>query len=241
MELMTNTVHPSWQPLVNDALTKVDGEYRKKLAQSQGWLPGVDKIFNAFCQPLADTRYILFGESPYPRPASAIGHAFWDGAVGELWSEQGLCKPVNRATSLRNIIKMLLVARGDLQKQNTSQPAIAALNKANYVTTIDQLFTNFLDRGFLLLNASLVLTEQSVPKDVKAWRPFMDDLLTRLHGSNPHVQLILLGRLAETIDALPSAQGFARFYAEHPYNVSFITNDDVLDFFRPMDLLAKCL
>ena len=44
----------------------------------------------------------------------ANGYAFWDAAVNELWSDNGLSKAVNRATSLRNFIKMLLVTEGAL-------------------------------------------------------------------------------------------------------------------------------
>jgi len=57
--------------------------------------------------------------------------------------------------------------------------------------------------------------------------------------ARPNTTLILFGRVAETINSLPGAQEFKRFYAEHPYNLSFITNPQVLDFFRPLNLLRK--
>jgi uracil-DNA glycosylase len=75
-------------------------------------------LFAAFAQPLDRVRYVLVGEGPYPRAESATGVCFMDGAVGDLWSEAGLSKPVNRATSLRNFMKMLLVADGQLQLEN---------------------------------------------------------------------------------------------------------------------------
>ncbi|HAT31470.1 MAG TPA: uracil-DNA glycosylase, partial [Janthinobacterium sp.] len=64
-------------------------------------------------------------EGPYPRAASATGVCFMDGAVGALWSEAGLSKPVNRATSLRNFMKMLLLADGQLALDATSGAALA--------------------------------------------------------------------------------------------------------------------
>ena len=107
--------------------------------------------------PVAQTHYVLFGESPYPRAKSANGYAFWDAAVTDLWSESGLSKAVNRATSLRNIIKMLLVAEGKLTLVHTGQADIAKLDKTGLIATNAELFQQFLTHGFLLLNATPVL------------------------------------------------------------------------------------
>ena len=109
------------------------------------------KIFNAFTQPLDNTRYILYGESPYPREASANGFAFWDAAVGEVWFAQGLSKSVNRATSLRNFFKMLL----------TAEPVPAPQQR---IQTLAQLFNNFHQQGFLLLNFNLSLSALTTNK-----------------------------------------------------------------------------
>ncbi len=233
-------IHPSWQPLVNKALSKVDKQYLDFLEKNPNdWLPGAQQVFNAFQLPLTQTQFILFGESPYPRQASANGFAFWDGAVSELWSNKGLTKPINRATSLRNFLKMILLAEDQLSKDNLSQDAIAAVDKSKYVGDIDGLFGNLLQQGFLLLNASLVLSEKAVKKDANAWLPFMVQLLKEIHLQNKDVTLVLFGKIAKVIQTLPVAQQFQQFCAEHPYNISFITNPDVLNFFRPLQLLNK--
>lgn len=233
----TNQVHPSWQPLLETALHAMDPSYLESLAHDQTWLPGPEHIFNAFSLPLAETRSILFGESPYPRATSANGYAFWDGAVNTLWSPTGLSKAVNRATSLRNFIKMLLVTHQHLQSADTTQPSIAALDKSTFVQSIDALFSRLLQHGVLLLNASLVLSQQAVRHDAKQWQPFMNSLLTQLADQRCDIQLILLGKIAETINRFPSAHAFPQLIAEHPYNLSFIHNAIVQDFFRPMRLL----
>src|SRR5687768_2561868 len=106
------TVHPSWHDCLNTALQQMDLTYLEKLKLTENWLPGPEKIFAAFSLPVSKVNYLLFGESPYPRPTSANGYAFWDAAVTELWSPLGMSKKVNRATSLRNFMKMLLVAEG---------------------------------------------------------------------------------------------------------------------------------
>jgi uracil-DNA glycosylase len=236
-----DNTHPSWQPLLAQALTELAPNYLEQLADDTTWLPGAVNIFNAFTLPLAQLRYILFGESPYPRQASANGYAFWDAAVNELWSNTGLSARVNRATSLRNIIKMLLVARGDLQPQDTSQQAIACLDKSAYVRTIGELFNNFQRQGILLLNATLVFRKNLVQKDATNWRPFIAKLLELLAQYKPDLELILLGKIAQIINTLPAAKSYRQFQAEHPFNHSFISNPNVLNFFRPLHLLDRHL
>ncbi|KTD21107.1 uracil-DNA glycosylase [Legionella londiniensis] len=227
--------HPQWQNMLDNAMDQMDQSYIQELLDSDDWLPGKDSLFAAFSLPLTDTRYILMGESPYPREKSANGYAFWDNAVGSLWSKKGLSKEVNRATSLRNWIKMLLYARGDLT-DDFSQDAIAKLDKSRYVQTADELFESFLKTGFLLLNATLAYSKGKVNYHARKWRPFIHDLLNQLAESKPSLKLILLGRIAQK---LPESELFPSLEAEHPYNVSFITNKKVVSFFKPLDLLSR--
>jgi uracil-DNA glycosylase len=129
---------------------------------------------------------------------------------------------------------MLLYARGDLC-DNFSQEAISRLNKTNLLQTGPQLFGAFIQQGFLLLNASLIYSEGKIPYHARQWRPFMDCLLRQLADYNPNLTLILFGRIAKDIDA---ASYLPCLIAEHPYNLSFITNPDVVNFFKPLDLLG---
>jgi uracil-DNA glycosylase len=219
-------VDPSWRAILMEALTTIDPFYLQNLYHSHEWLPGASNIFNAFSLPLNAVNYVLFGESPYPRAQSANGYAFWDAAVTNLWSETGLSKTVNRATSLRNILKMLLIADGRLGPNHTSQPDIAALDKSGLIQTNDALFKNLLKHGVLLLNATPVLqSAKLVRKDARVWKPFIEHVMQRLIEKRPQ------------IDPLIPQPGLKKFYAEHPYNISFINNPTVLDFFRPFQLL----
>ena len=230
-------VDPSWRSCIKTALKKVDPHYLENLYENNNWLPGHKTLFNAFSLPVEKINYVLFGESPYPRATSANGYAFWDAAVTDLWSSTGLSKPVNRATSLRNIIKMLLVADGMLDAAQTSQAEIAKLNKEQLVKTGSELFQNFIQRGFLLLNASLVLQPTEVRKDALAWRPFIQHVLDFLFQKRPSVCLILFGNIANMIDTLIAEYPVKKLYAEHPYNLSFIHNSDVIQFFSSLHLL----
>lgn len=236
---LVQSAHPSWHECLNRGLSNMDADYLKELSRSDHWLPGPTKIFNAFSLPINKVNYVLFGESPYPRSESANGFAFWDAAVTNLWSETGMSKKVNRATSLRNILKMLLIAEDVLDKKNIQQSDIAKVNKEQFVQTSHELFTNFIKHGFLLLNATPILHARFPQKDARAWQPFTKELLDCLLEKRPQTKLILFGRIANSINNLVDMKAITKLIAEHPYNHSFITNPIVLNFFRPLHLLKK--
>lgn len=226
--------NPEWHEILSLAINKMDKNYLQQLNNNTDWLPKLELVFKAFSQPLSAIKYILLGESPYPRQESANGFAFWDNSIDLIWSSTGLSKSVNRATSLRNFIKMLLYARGDL-KDDFSQSAIAKLDKSAYLQTIPELFQVLLGNGFLLLNASLIYSEGRVLYHAKNWRPFMDSLFEKLFVYNPLLKIILLGRVSKYFAKVDFS---LKLQAEHPYNISFITNAEINSFFKEFDLLG---
>ncbi|MDY7579320.1 uracil-DNA glycosylase [Herbaspirillum sp. RTI4] len=245
--------HPSWHETLLAGLKAVEQAtpgYLDTLAQDS-YLPTEGRLFAAFTQPLDEVRYVLVGEGPYPRATSATGVCFMDGAVGVLWSEGGLSKPVNRATSLRNFMKMLLVADGQLAVEHTSGDALAPIAaQANMpastmVQTLAELQTNLIDAGFLLLNASLVFRAHVAPaKDAKAWQAFLETVLQALASRASDLQrtaptLVLWGKIAALVQALPCAAHFPQAVAEHPYNLSFIAHSAMQTLFGPMHLLRR--
>ena len=239
---------PSWQAILHAglaALQAADAGYLSALADSQ-FLPTENRLFAAFGQPLEHVRYVLVGEGPYPRAESATGVCFMDGAVGSLWSEAGLSKQVNRATSLRNFMKMLLVADGQLDVAHTSGEALAPISQqariagSPTIQTLAQLQENLTRNGFLLLNATLVFRPEVAPvKDAKAWRPFLQTILNALALRENPPTLVLWGKIAEQLQTLPLVERFPKAISEHPYNLSFIGNEGMQNLFAPMRLLQR--
>lgn len=245
--------HPSWKPILISGLSAVaaaDPSYLPSLVESS-YLPTQGRIFAAFAKPIDEVRYVLVGEGPYPREESATGVCFMDGAVESLWSEKGLSKQVNRATSLRNFMKMLLVADGLLDLENTSGDAIASVSAkartvgSSFIQTLTELQGNLTRHGFLLLNASLVFRPDVPPvRDAKAWRPFLEVVLNALVAhfvskDLPAPTLVLWGKIAEQLGALDVTAKFPSAVSEHPYNLSFIGNRTMQDLFAPMHLLHR--
>lgn len=215
------------------AFARLGEDYLAELAKTS-WLPGWDRVFNALTARSAHTcRYILLGESPYPRPTSANGYAFWDGAVDSLWSENGFSKAVNRATSLRNFLKMLLHVEGFLS-EDMSQEAISRIDKSTLHQTAESFFEGMMRQGFMLLNASLVFEEGRVAYHAKQWQPFMESLFAQFAAQANPPELILWGNIAKKVDPCGLKTALC---SEHPYNISFIHNPDVQAFFKPLHLL----
>jgi len=237
----------SWRPhLVAglEAMLRATPDYLPTLA-ADDYLPNGGRLFAAFALPLAQVRYVLMGEGPYPRAESATGVCFMDGAVGSLWSETGLSKPVNRATSLRNFMKMLLVADGQLTIDDTGGAALAPIAQAAtggnaVIQTLPELQDKLLDQGFLLLNASLVFRKHVAPVvDARAWIPFQQAVFAALAACEAKPTLILWGKIAEQLKKIPETAGLPSVQSEHPYNLSFIGHEGMQHLFGPMQLLHR--
>ncbi|MFV2031441.1 MAG: uracil-DNA glycosylase family protein [Gammaproteobacteria bacterium] len=239
-----SNVHPDWSDILVDALDRVGADYLLQLSSHPGWLPGIDKLFSAFRRDRLGVRYVLLGESPYPRAASANGIAFYDAAVNSLWSDQGLSKSVNRATSLRNIIKTALLAEGHLEADGegkVSQASIAGIDKSTLVQTMDELFANLHKAGFLMLNATPVLHPESKPtQEAVYWQDFLERLLKRLVSSLDHpLTLVLWGKIAKALESMNPGSSYRILASEHPYNISFINNSTMQSLFRDIRVLSK--
>jgi uracil-DNA glycosylase len=235
----------SWRPHLRkglEAVAQASPTYLPALA-ADAYLPTEHRLFAAFALPLQSVRYVLVGEGPYPRAESATGVCFMDGAVGSLWSGAGLSKPVNKATSLRNFMKMLLVADGRLAAGDTGgaalAPVAASARSDGSIQTLAQLQQNLTAQGFLLLNASLVFRSHVAPPvDARAWLPFLQVVLDALLGAQTPPTLVLWGKIAEQLRKLSGIERFPQVLSEHPYNLSFIEHQAMQDLFRPMRLLA---
>lgn len=235
-------VHDEWRQVLTESLSTLDDSYLGDLLQDDEWLPGVDRLLAAFQRDRSGVRYLLIGESPYPRRESANGIAFYDAAVDGLWSAQGLSKAVNRATSLRNIVKTALVAEGRLHKDadgKISQAAIAELDKHDLVQTLAGLFTNLERAGFLMLNATPVLHRGRKPtQEVRYWQDFLECLLTLIAAnSTRRITLLLWGKIAKLVEDMPASENYDKLVCEHPYNISFIENPDMLRLFAEVRVL----
>jgi len=240
-ESIKSQAHPSWHDTLFKAIRSMDHQFLGQLDDADEWLPGKDLFLSAFSMPVSSVKNILVGESPYPRKESSCGYCFFDASVKSLWSDQGISKKANRATSLRNFLKMLMVARGDLEFGATGKQEISELDKSGFVDSAENLFIDKLvkENGFLLLNLSLSLIGSiKKEREAKYWMPFMEVVFNHLKEENPDVNLVLFGKVAEAVSVFESSKGFNSLVTEHPYNVSFIGNQDAIDFFGPMDLLS---
>ena len=237
-------VHQEWRDILQIAMASLQPDYVDSLLRDDRWLPGSDRLLAAFRRDRANLRYLLIGESPYPRADSANGIAFYDAAVGELWSDKGLSKAVNRATSLRNIVKTALLAEGHLQRDadgKITQEAIARLDKHHLIQSLPELFDNLERAGFLMFNATPVLHPERKPAvEARYWTDFLEQLLALIAQHCPQrVTLLLWGKIAGLVEGMPTSTGFDKIVCEHPYNISFIDNPEMLRLFEELRVLRR--
>ena len=55
----TTCIHKSWLPILEKAFNTLDPNYLQELAKDEIWLPGKEKVFSAFNNPLTSIKYIL--------------------------------------------------------------------------------------------------------------------------------------------------------------------------------------
>ncbi len=236
---MLSNIHPTWKKILEKSLKSLDIEYLNFLESDNSYFPDKNNLFNAFkTLSLDKTKYILFGQDPYPRVESALGYAFIDGKVESLFaSDGGLSKEVNKATSLRNMMKMLLLCEGEL-KDDFSKDAVKKISHDKYINSIIELKNNFERNGVLLLNSALIFTKKEDSKyHAKMWKSFVNTFLEEIQ--NHDIKLLLFGNISKEIDKLSSSKNFEKVLVTHPYNVSFITDKKVLEVFCPMELLKS--
>jgi len=239
--LILDDIDKSWQETIAYAMKALPADYVDFLDKDSNYIPNKANFLNAFkTLPKNRVKYILFGQDPYPRAQSATGYAFIDGAVEHIFSHNGLSKSVNRATSLRNFIKMALVADGRLDCSNTSQSAIAALCKSDLIDSIDELRSNFERSGVLLLNTALIFTSKEQSKsNIKMWQGFIQRLLESMIDIDPN--LILFGTYAKELKKIAVVSKMDTIDLEHPYNHTFICNQKAQDLFKDMQLLRASI
>ena len=232
-------VHQSWRDILKEALFALDKEYLDFLLNDNNYFPDINNFLNPFKSISRDRiKYILFGQDPYPRRESAIGYAFIDAKVKEIFSDKGFSKEVNRATSLRNFIKMLLLCDRFLKSNDLSQNAIKNIDKTDLCSNIMQLKDNFEKNGVLLLNMALVFTDKTESQyHLKKWKPFIQSLLCKLKQNS--IKLILFGNAAKEVEKLQCSKYFEKLFFMHPYNISFINDHKVHQLFKPMNLMRK--
>lgn len=232
-----NSIHPSWREIVLKSFDALDREYLRYLLTSDDFFPDRDNFLNAFkTLSLEDTRYILFGQDPYPRYESAIGYAFIDGRVKDIFANTGLSKEINRATSLRNFIKMLLLNENSSLRSDLSQEAISKIDKKSLCKDMDCLRKNFEKNGILLLNMALIFSSKKDSSyHIKKWKKFFECFLSEI--SDKKIELILFGKIAQKVESFKSSNSFKRWIFPHPYNLSFIEDREVQEFFKPLNLL----
>ena len=221
-------VHESWHCLLLDALGRMDGDFLNCLNTDRNWLPGVERCFAAFTIPRDHVQVVRLGESPYPRSESAAGFSFYDAAIDPIFRSDGrLTVEINKATSLRNILKAWFIAIDRLQINRTSSNDIRCMNREGLITNLRELFCRGTRAGWLWLNAGLSLrTDDTIPPQIDAWYPLIECILRDV--SRRGATTVLLGEFSRRFGCLVNGPECA----PHPRVESFVRCENIHVFLR---------
>jgi len=160
------------------------------LGDEKNIVPEKGLIFHVFSRITpGEVRCVLYGEDPYPRITSANGIAFWDAEIKE-WDNR------SNGNALKNILKALLVAKGQAIYQTSIAECRAKARRMQFFTP-PQLFEFWLQQGLLPVNAAMTFSSfADKAKHFAFWRSFHAALIHALNvrGSSPHY--VLWGRRA---------------------------------------------
>jgi uracil-DNA glycosylase len=109
------------------------------------------------------------------------------------------------------------------------------------IQTMAELFANLQQAGFLMINATPVLHPRRKPaQEAVYWREFLEQLLISLAARSPRrITLLLWGKIAESLQAIPASAAYEKLICEHPYNISFIDNADMRRLFSRLRILQR--
>lgn len=158
-----------WDILDSEEMQTIEGHIRKDREKHEIF-PRVPNMFNAFrfFRP-KDTKVVLLGQDPYPKPGQAIGLSF---GVNDRYTSV--------PTSLRYIdqeISRSLMQGAPLERRSHQLTGLAK-------------------QGVLLLNASLTVRKGQAGSHSSIWEPFTAHVLKRL-SERADCIFILMGRKAQ--------------------------------------------
>ena len=225
---LLHPVHDSWRDLLGEQLRTLDDAFALTLEADAAWLPGADSCLAAFSVPRRDVRVVWLGESPYPRPESATGLSFQDGVVEEIFRGDGrLARRINRATSLRNLLKAWFVATDRLAVGRTSSCDVRNMDRDGLVTRLEEVFDRGRQSGWLWLNAGLSLRpECAKTAQIRMWEPLVKVVLGDVSARDARVAL--MGRFAERFEPVSANP----LVSVHPRREEFMANAEVTGLLR---------
>jgi uracil-DNA glycosylase len=76
--------------------------------------------------------------------------------------------------------------------------------------------------------------------EARYWQPFLEWLLLSIaQQADAKITLLLWGKIAQQFEAMPASRHYDKLICEHPYNLSFIDNPQMLELFADLAPLQQ--
>ena len=226
--LLLRPVSCFWRDKVAEWLDEVDDRFLKTL-EANDWQPGVDYCMKAFSGNVCP-QVVWLGESPYEGEARATGLSFLDGTVGTIFRGNKLDVTVNKATSLRNMLKAWFRADGRLQEKQTNSEHVQAMCNDGLALQITEVFERGIEDGWLWLNAGLsVGGTLAKSAHLCGWWPLVCRAVAS--ASEANAKVVLLGDWAKTYRSDVVSENLL-VETIHPRNEAFVEDATMRNFLR---------
>ena len=217
-----------WRADVAEWLETVDDRFLKAL-EGNDWWPGIDKCLVAFSGNVRP-RVVWLGESPYEGEDRATGLSFLDGTVGAIFRGDAFDVAVNKAASLRNILKAWCIADDRLEDGQTNREYVHAMRKDGLAQQITEVFQHGVENGWLWLNSGLSVGGPLVKSaHLCGWWPFVSRVIAS--ASDANAKVVLLGSWAKTYRS-DVADNELLVESTHPRNEAFLEDASVRELLR---------
>jgi len=92
-----------------------------------------------------------------------------------------------------------------------------------------------------MLNATPVLHPERKPvQEARYWHAFLEQLLASIsEHAAADITLLLWGKIAQQVEAMPASRPYRKLVCEHPYNLSFIDNPQMLKLFAGLSAMQQ--
>lgn len=206
-EILKKILTDFWYEKLEGTITK-NKDWEKFLGEErEKTLPSLENTFVALNNiKHNEVQVVIFGQDPYPREQSAIGYAFWDGAV-KSWDDA-------LSPSIRNIFKSVLVSKNYVESTAKIAEIRKVVKKENILGP-DDFFKNSIKQGVLWLNASLTFTsvdKKDLERHLKFWKPIIEKIIEVLVNENEKLVFIFWGSKAKDFQKIiQNAKGKAKY------------------------------
>ena len=187
-------IHSSWEDFFTKDIINDLKRIETKIS-NHNYTPTAPNVLRFLKVDLAECKYVILGQDPYPQFNIATGRAFEVAGITN-WEDTS-----NNASS-RNILKLL-------HKNQTNSSSVQSIkkvrndikNKKFKILPPDLFFKNWENQGVLLLNTALTCEVNKSNSHSNYWACFVQEIIDYIALNSTNITWLLWGKNAQSFGA----------------------------------------